>query len=113
MLKNNPLFDTPESRDFRENNGNILQKFDLLGHQFTRLISLRKANLELDIDVFLKSVNFLQQAGYIEIRSIESQGPVLLPDAEYTALEARVSHQGGRLLNGEIFDKMIGGYDGA
>lgn len=112
MQRTNPLFDNPDTREFRENNSRILQNITLLQHRYARLLSLRRAHLELDEDVFLKSVNFLQQAGYIEIRSIDSRQEVLLPDADYTILEARVSQKGSRLLGGEIFDKMIGGYDG-
>lgn len=112
MQRNSPLFDNPDTRDFRENNSRILQNINLLQHRYACLLSLRRAHLELDEDIFLKSVNFLQQTGYIEIRSIDTRQDVLLPDAKYTDLEARVSQKGSRLLGGELFDKMIGGYDG-
>ena len=58
-------------------------------------------------DEFLDSVNFLAEEGYIHLRRISNKDPAALADTDYTALEAKLTGKGIRLLAGGIEDDMI------
>lgn len=58
-------------------------------------------------DEFLDSVNFLAEEGYIHLRRISNKEPAALADTDYTALEAKLTGKGIRLLAGGIEDDMI------
>ena len=58
-------------------------------------------------DEFLDSVNFLAEEGYIHLRRISTKESAALADTDYTALEAKLTGRGIRLLAGGIEDDMI------
>ena len=58
-------------------------------------------------DEFLDSEHFLAEEGYIHLRRISTRESAVLADTDYTALEAKLTGKGIRLLAGGIEDDMI------
>ena len=96
---------------FPKNNGAVLTCINLLNRiGFSRLDKVKSGveNWGIEKADFLDSVHFLQQAGYIETRTIE--GKVMgadLADFSYQNLEVRVSAKGIRLMQGSINDTCV------
>ena len=92
---------------FIENNGRILRAINVLHEKYVGLEGVLYALPEIDEDDLLKAVNYLQDEGYIHVRDIVSKEPVLISDASYKALEARLTAKGIRLLAGVMKDPVV------
>ncbi len=96
---------------FPKNNGSVLSCINLLnriGFSPLEQVMVGAKNWGVEKAEFLDSVHFLQQAGYIETRTIE--GKVMgadLADYMYHDLEVRVSAKGIRLMQGSIKDECV------
>lgn len=94
--------------DFVKNNGKVLRAINIGRPRYNRLESLRSA-LEPDIDrsQFSDCVNYLSEAGYITLRRIGDKLPASVSDDDIGEIEAKVSAEGIRLLNGKKNDPCI------
>lgn len=96
---------------FPKNNGSVLSCINLLNRIGFSPLEQVKAGVEnwgIEKAEFLDSVHFLQQAGYIESRTIEGKSMRAdLADYSYQELEVRVSEKGIRLMQGSISDECV------
>ena len=93
---------------FRENNGRVLKTINLLRTQFVRLKDVHTALQPIEAGAMLDSVNYLQESGYIHLRSTETREMILLADArDYQMLEAKLTGKGIRLLEGSEKDAVV------
>ena len=91
------------------NNGKVLRTVNILRLKYNKLTGVQSVLEDDGIaeDEFLDSVNFLTEEGYIHLRRISNKEPAALADTDYTALEAKLTGKGIRLLAGGIEDDMI------
>ena len=93
---------------FVENNGRVLRAINILRHKYIKLSDVFYAlEKEMSESEYLDCINFLSEAGYINLRNISTNEPADLDKCEYTDLKAKLSHNGIRLLEGEIIDKSV------
>ena len=94
---------------FVHNNGKVLRTVNILRLKYNKLTGVQSVLEDDGIaeDEFLDSVNFLAEEGYIHLRRISNKEPAALADTDYTALEAKLTGKGIRLLAGGIEDDMI------
>ena len=94
---------------FVHNNGKVLRTVNILRLKYNKLTGVQSVLEDDGIaeDEFLDSVNFLTEEGYIHLRRISNKEPAALADTDYTALEAKLTGKGIRLLAGGIEDDMI------
>lgn len=93
---------------FIENNGKVIRAINLLRHKYINLSDVAYAmEKEMSESEYLDCINFLSEAGYINLRNIRTDEAADLDKYEYTALKAKLSHNGIRLLEGEIIDKSV------
>lgn len=94
---------------FVYNNGKVLRTVNILRLKYNKLTGVQSVLEDDGIaeDEFLDSVNFLTEEGYIHLRHISNKEPAALADTDYTALEAKLTGKGIRLLAGGIEDDMI------
>lgn len=94
--------------DFVKNNGKVLRAINIGRIRYNRLESLRAA-LEPDIDKnqFTDCINYLSEAGYITLRRIGDKQSASIADDDIDEIEAKVSAEGIRLLNGKTNDPCI------
>ena len=95
--------------NFVRNNGKVLRTVNILRFKYNKLTGVQSVLEESGIaeDEFLDSINFLAEEGYIHLRAVASRETASLSDAEYTALEAKLTGKGIRLLAGGCNDDMI------
>ena len=96
--------------DFVRNNGIVIRRINLLRTSFIKLQNVWDVvrGDGMESREFLDSVNYLQQEGYIKLRTIKGKIETMLADAkEYTDLEALVSARGIRLLSGHLQDELV------
>lgn len=94
---------------FRINNGKVMRRINLLRYDFVDLQSVQRVVEQDGIrsNEFLDCVNYLSEAGYIELRRIGSHKAARLADSDYMTLEAKVSANGIRLLAGGLNDELV------
>lgn len=96
---------------FPKNNGSVLSCINLLNRiGFSPLEQVRMGveNWGIEKAEFLDSIHFLQQAGYIEARTIEGKSQEAdLADHGYQELEVRVSEKCIRLMQGSVSDECV------
>lgn len=93
---------------FRENNGRVMKTINLLRTQFVRLKDVHTALHPIEEGAMLDSVNYLQEAKYIHLRSTETKELMLLADVrDYQMLEAKLTDKGIRLLEGSEKDAVV------
>lgn len=108
MDKKDALLKKLRAGSFIENNGTVLRDINLLRHQYIDLKSVRRVRSDrLNEQEFLDCINYLSQAGYIDLRDTASKQEARLADTAYTALEAIVTAKGIRLLGGAMSDDMV------
>ena len=77
---------------FVHNNGKVLRTVNILRLKYNKLTGVQSV---------------LEEEGYIHLRRISNKEPAALADTDYTALEAKLTGKGIRLLAGGIEDDMI------
>ncbi len=95
--------------NFIANNGRVLRTINILRWKYNKLRGIAYALPDLQEDEILDCVNYLQEAGYIELRHIESKAEVKtgLADYDYKLLEAKLTDKGIALLAYGIKDPLI------
>lgn len=94
--------------EFVDNNGHVMAAINLLHEKYVRLSSVCAA-LESRISKsdICKSVNFLEEEGYIKIRTVADKQPASISDCDIDVLEAKLSGKGIRLMRGSIRDPDV------
>lgn len=92
---------------FRRNNGLVLRTINILRSRYVRLTDCAYALEDISESDFTDCVNFLFRAGYIDLRTVSGHRPANVADFDLSELEAAVSAQGIRLLNGDITDAVV------
>lgn len=94
---------------FVDNNGRVLRTINILRYKYNKLSGVCYALPYLQEDEILDSINYLQEAEYIELRHIETKAPVHsgLADNDYRELEAKLTAKGIQLLAGSIQDPVV------
>ena len=98
-----------QAGNFTENNGRVLRTINVLRYKYNKLSGIFYALPYLQEDEILDSINYLQEAEYIELRHIETKTPVLsgLADYDYRELEAKLTAKGIQLLAYGIQDPLV------
>jgi hypothetical protein len=93
----------------KANNGRVLRTINILRTKFNKLKGIRYALDDIQEDEFLDSVNYLDEAGYIELRHVETKAPIDtgLADHNYKDLEAKLTAKGIQLLAFCIHDPLV------
>lgn len=94
------------SRNFAENNGSVLRTINLLKTKYNKLKILQYA-LNIEKSEIEKSINYLFEAKYINLRDIESKKPTSLADAEFDEIEGKLTARGIQLLAGVFEDECV------
>lgn len=96
-------------RKWVANNGKILRAINFLRSKFTPLEQIRYGvEPNISLHELIDSINYLNEAGYIKLRYIDSKQDTTLADAEYIDLEAKLTSEGIKLLAGKISDDCVG-----
>ena len=95
--------------NFVANNGRVLRTINILRYDFNKLTNVSYALPDLQEDEILDSINYLTEAGYIELRHIETKAPIPtgLADHDYRLLAAKLTAKGISLLAYGIADPMV------
>lgn len=93
--------------NFKTNNGRVLAAINILRHHYAQLKDVRYALRDIDECDFLDCINFLHEAKYIKLRTIDGRVPTSIEDTDYTEVESKLSEKGIRLMGGELSDAMI------
>lgn len=109
MENNDAMMRKIRAGRFRENNGLVINTINLLRQRYCPLKDLVYALDGYDITEgeIVDSVHFLEMAGYVELRTIETKDTVKLADSEFDRLEGLVTEKGIRLLCGGIQDSEV------
>lgn len=101
------VFNKIKTGRFVKNNGKVLRTINLLRYRYEKLSEVRYALDDMPENEYTDSLNFLYEAGYIQLRNIRSKQEVSLADGEIEDLEAKVTSKGIRLLAGDLTDLLV------
>ena len=96
-----------EAGAFIESNGRVLRTINILKEKYVRLSTIRYALPDIAVGDISKSVNFLEEEGYIHLRTVETKEAASISDFNIDELEAKLSGKGIRLLSGSIKDNDV------
>lgn len=98
------------AESFSKNNGIVLRTINILKTKYNRLDSISGAiSSTIDKADFADCINYLSEAGYIALRRCDNKTPANIADNDIDELEAKVTPEGTRLLNGRKSDPCIEG----
>lgn len=106
-MKSNDTLNRMRQGAFRRNNGLVLRTVNILRSKYVRLADCAYALEDMAESDFTDCINFLFRAGYIDLRTVGGHRPANVADFDLAELEAAVSAQGIRLLNGDITDAVV------
>lgn len=92
---------------FIKNNGKVLRTINIMRYKFEKLSEVHYALDDMPENEYFDSLNYLFEAGYIQIRHIRSRQPAVLADEDIEQLEAKLTDKGIRLLAGRMFDELV------
>ena len=92
---------------FKENNGAVMRVFNMCEHDFHPLTSLAYALPNLTRGELIESINYLYEAGYLHLRSIDDDTDVSISDKKFEELKAKATANGSRLLRYAITDPCV------
>lgn len=92
---------------FIENNGRVLRVINLMRYKYEKLKEVKYALDDMPENEYLDSLNYLSEAGYIQMRRISSKQVAEIADVDYIHLEAKLTEKGIRLLAGRLEDDLI------
>ena len=92
--------------NFVENNGSVLRAVNLLKTKFNRLKDIKYA-LNIDKNDIENSINYLYEAGYLHLRTVDSHADTSLADSDFDDIEAKLTAKGIQLLAGVIGDECV------
>lgn len=93
--------------NFVETNGSIMRTLNVLATKYSRLKDIRYAVSGVSKAEIETSINYLNEAGYLHLREIDSRQATTLADTEFERLEAKITAQGIRLLAGTLTDECV------
>ena len=94
--------------NFVETNGSIMRTLNVLATKYSRLKDIRYAVSGASKAEIETSINYLNEAGYLHLREIDSRQATTLADTEFEKLEAKLTSRGIQLLAGVIKDECVG-----
>lgn len=98
-MENKEIQDRIRQKKFFRNNGMVLKSVNLLRTQYVKLSELKYALEPNMSDSELRdSINYLSEAGYINMREIDSKSPTTLADCDFEKIEAKVSASGIKII---------------
>lgn len=92
---------------FIRNNGKVLRTINIMRYKYERLTEVRFALDDMPDNEYYDSLNYLFEAGYIQIRHIRSRQPAVLSDVDVDELEAKLTDKGIKLLAGKMSDELV------
>ena len=92
--------------NFVENNGSVLRTVNILKTKFNRLKDIKYA-LNIDKNDIENSINYLFEAGYLHLRTVEGHTETSLADTDFDDIEAKLTAKGIQLLAGVIKDECV------
>lgn len=92
---------------FIKNNGRVLRTINLLRYKYEKLEEVKYALEDMPENEYLDSLNYLSEAGYIQMRRVTSKQIAEIADVDYIHLEAKLTEKGIRLLAGKLEDDLI------
>lgn len=92
---------------FIKNNGRVLRTINLLRYKYEKLEEVKYALDDMPENEYLDSLNYLSEAGYIQMRRVTSKQLAEIADVDYIQLEAKLTEKGIRLLAGKLQDDLI------
>lgn len=92
--------------NFVENNGSVLRAVNILKTKFNRLKDIKYA-LNIDKNDIENSINYLYEAGYLHLRTVDNHMPSSLADSDFDDMEAKLTARGIQLLAGVIEDDCV------
>ena len=92
---------------FIKNNGRVLRTINLLRYKYEKLEEVKYALEDMPENEYLDSLNYLSEAGYIQMRHVTSKQIAEIADVDYVHLEAKLTEKGIRLLAGKLEDDLI------
>ena len=92
--------------NFVENNGSVLRAVNILKTKSNRLKDIRYA-LNIDKSDIENSINYLHEAGYLHLRTIDGHIASSLADSNFEDMEAKLTARGIQLLAGVIEDECV------
>lgn len=86
-------------KKFFKNNGIVLKGINLLRTKYVQLTELKYALEPTITEQELRdSINYLSEAGYINMRNIRSKQSTSLADCDFDNIEAKVSADGIKII---------------
>ncbi len=92
--------------NFVENNGSVLRAINILKTKFNRLKDIKYA-LDIEKNDIENSINYLYEAGYLHLRTIDGHADTSLADTDFDDIEAKLTAKGIQLLAGVIEDDCV------
>ena len=92
---------------FIKNNGRVLRTINLLRYKYEKLEEVKYALEDMPENEYLDSLNYLSEAGYIQMRRVTTKQIADIADVDYIKLEAKLTEKGIRLLAGKLQDDLI------
>ena len=92
--------------NFVENNSSVLRAVNILKTKFNRLKDIKYA-LNIEKNDIENSINYLYEAGYLHLRTIDSHADTSLADNDFDDIEAKLTAKGIQLLAGVIEDDCV------
>ena len=79
---------------FIKNNGRVLRTINLLRYKYEKLEEVKYALDDMQDNDYLDSLNYLSEAGYIQMRRVTSKQVAEIADVDYVHLEAKLTEKG-------------------
>ena len=92
---------------FIKNNGRVLRTINIMRYKFEKLSEVHYALDDIPDNEYFDSLNYLYEAGYIQIRHIKSKNLATLADVDADELEAKLTDKGIKLLAGRSLDELV------
>lgn len=102
-------FERVRREKFLDNNARVLRAVNALRERYIKITDLEYGlGAEMNSAEISDCINYLNESGYIKLRSIEGHTEVAdLADAEMNTIEAKLTAKGIAFLNGKINDPCI------
>ena len=92
--------------NFVENNGSVLRAINILKTKYNKLKDISYA-LNIDKIDIENSINYLYEAGYLHLRTIDGHLATSLADSDFDDIEAKLTARGIQLLAGVLKDECV------
>ncbi len=93
--------------NFVENNGSVLRTVNILKTKYNKLKNIQYALSHIEKTDIENNINYLYEAGYLNLRHTESKKPTSLADTNFDMIEGKLTAKGIQLLAGVIADECV------